>query len=125
MVDNGLYDEGYFVFLSPELNCQAQAAANAYTSHLTPTAEGKVRFLSLTLEDAIKKIRLTDPNHADALYRRYCDFWLVDGEMELSAPLFGALRKTEKSAPAESSVSAAGLALPAAEAPRKRRRRKP
>lgn len=123
MLHNGLYDEGYFVFLSPELNYQTQAAADAYTSHLKPNADGKVRFVSVTLEEAIETIRLTDPVHADALYRRYCDFWLVDGEMELSAPLFGASRK--KVGPAAPVVPAAPLALPPPASPKKRRSRKP
>jgi hypothetical protein len=34
-------------------------------------------------------IRLSDPAHADALHRRYCDFWLVDGELELNAARVG------------------------------------
>jgi hypothetical protein len=34
-------------------------------------------------------IRLSDPPHAEALHRRYCDFWLVDGALELNAPTFG------------------------------------
>lgn len=116
MIDNRLYDEGYLVLVSPELNCQTQQAADLYTSHLNPAADGKVQFVNLTLEDAIETIRLTDPVHADALYRRYCDFWLVDGEMELNAPLFGALRNAKKIEPA---TPAAPLALPA---PQKKRR---
>jgi hypothetical protein len=31
------------------------------------------------------RIRLSDQEHAEALHRRYCDFWLVDGELELAA----------------------------------------
>jgi hypothetical protein len=35
---------------------------------------------------------------ADALHHRYCDFWLVDGELELNAPMFGlALPRTRQS----------------------------
>jgi hypothetical protein len=54
--------------------------------------DGKVRFVNLTLEDVIETIRLSDPAHADALHHRYCDFWLVDGELELNAPTFGLAR---------------------------------
>jgi hypothetical protein len=51
-----------------------------------------IRFVNLTLEDVIETIRLSDPAHADALHRRYCDFWRVDGELELNAPTFGPAR---------------------------------
>jgi hypothetical protein len=50
--------------------------------------DGKVRFVNLALEDVIEVIRLSDPAHAEALHRRYCDFWLVDGELELNATRF-------------------------------------
>jgi len=50
------------------------------------------RFINLTLEDVIEVIRLSDPAHAEALHHRYCDFWLVDGELELNAPTFGLAR---------------------------------
>ena len=123
MIDKGLYDEGYFVFVSPELNYQTQSAAGLYANHLALASDGKVRFVNLPLEDAIETIRLCDPVHADALYRRYCDFWLVDGELELNAPLFGALRKTGR---AKVVPPAAPLSLPSPTATtKKRRRRKP
>jgi hypothetical protein len=51
------------------------------------------------LEDVIAVIRDSDPAHADALHRRYCDFWLVDGEMELNAPRIGSSSKRAKPAP--------------------------
>ena len=54
--------------------------------------DGKVRFVNLTLEDVIETIRLSDPEHADALHHRYCDFWLVDAALELNAPTFGLAR---------------------------------
>lgn len=50
--------------------------------------DGKVRFANLALEDVIEVIRLSDPAHAEALHYRYCDFWPVDGELELNAPTF-------------------------------------
>jgi hypothetical protein len=37
-------------------------------------------------------IRLSVPAHAKALHHRYCDFWLVDGALELNAPMFGLAR---------------------------------
>src|ERR1700730_13267305 len=92
MIDNGLYDEGYLVVIAPALNHHAQDAAE-----LREPEDGKVRFVNLTLEDLIEVIRLSDPEHAEALHRRYCDFWLVDGELEQNAPTFGqALPRTRQ-----------------------------
>jgi hypothetical protein len=51
--------------------------------------DGKVHFVNLTLEDVIETIPLSDAVHAEALHRRYCDFWLVDGKLELNAARFG------------------------------------
>jgi len=64
--------------------------------------DSKVRFVNLALEDVIETIRLSDQAHAEALHRRYCDFWLVDGELELHAGRFGlpARRPARKPAPA-------------------------
>ncbi len=81
MIANGLYDEGYLVVIAP--------AAEIYQAHLREPEEGKVRFVNLTLEDVSEVIRLSDPAHAEALHQRYCNFWLVDGELELNAPTFG------------------------------------
>jgi hypothetical protein len=47
--------------------------------------DGRVRFVNLVLEDVIEVIRLSDKAHAEALHHRYCDFWLVDGELEDAA----------------------------------------
>ena len=82
MIDNGLYDEGYLVTIAPALNYHVQDAAEAYQAQLREPEDGKVRFVNLTLEDVIEVIRLSDPAHAEALHRRYCDFWLIDGELD-------------------------------------------
>jgi hypothetical protein len=92
MIDNGLYDEGYLVTIAPALNYHVQDAAEAYQAQLREPEDGKVRFINLTLEDVIETIRLSDPAHAEALHRRYCDFWLVDRELELNAATFGLAR---------------------------------
>jgi hypothetical protein len=89
MIDNGLYDEGYFVTIAPALNYHVQDAAEAYQAQLREPEDGKVRFVNPSLEDVIEVIRLSDPAHAEALHRRYCDFWLVDAELERNAPTFG------------------------------------
>jgi hypothetical protein len=97
MIDNGLYDEGYLVVIAPVLNHHVQDAAEAYLSHLRAPEDGKTGFANPTLEDVIEVIRLSDPGHADALHHRYCDFWLVDRELELNAPTFGpALPRTRQ-----------------------------
>ena len=100
MIDHGLYDEGYLVVIAPALNYHVHDGADAYQAHLREPQDGKVRFVNLTLEDVIETIRLSDQAHAEALHRRYCDFWLVDGELELNAARFGlpAKRPTRKSA---------------------------
>ena len=96
MIDNRLYDEGYVVVIAPALNYHVQDAAEAYQTHLREPEDGKVRFVNLTLEDVIEVIRLSDPGHADALHHRYCNFWLVDGELELTAPMFGLARPRKR-----------------------------
>jgi hypothetical protein len=97
MIANGLYDEGYLVTIAPALNYHVQDAAEAYHAQLREPEDGKVRFVNLTLEDVIEVIRLSDRAHADALHHRYCDFWLVDGELEQNAPTFGqALPRTRQ-----------------------------
>ncbi|MBA3727102.1 MAG: hypothetical protein H0W86_11825 [Armatimonadetes bacterium] len=97
MIDNGLYDEGYLVVIAPSLNYHVQDAAEAYQAQLREPEDGKVRFVNLTLEDVIETIRLSDQAHAEALHHRYCDFWLVDGELERNAPTFGqALPRTRQ-----------------------------
>jgi hypothetical protein len=92
MIDNGLYAEGYLVTIAPALNFHVRDAAEAYQAQLREPEDGKVRFVNLTLEDVIEMIRLSDPEHAEALHRRYCDFWRVDAELERNAPTFGLAR---------------------------------
>ena len=92
MIDNGLYDEGFLVVIAPALNYHVQDAAEVYQAQLREREDGKVRFVNLTLEGVIETIRLSDPAHAEALHHRYCDFWLVDRELEVNAPMFGLAR---------------------------------
>ena len=107
MIGNGLYDEGYLVTIAPALNYHVQDAADAYHEHLRQPEDGKVRFVNLTLEDVIETIRLSDQAHAEALHRRYCDFWLVDGELELNAARFGLPAKRPTRKPVEPSKDTA------------------
>jgi hypothetical protein len=92
MIDNGLYDEGYLVVIAPALNYHVQDATEIYQTYLCEPADNKVGFVNLTLEDVIAVLRLSDAAHAEALHHRYCDFWLVDGALELNAPTFGLAR---------------------------------
>lgn len=92
-IDSGQYAEGYFLIVAPALNHHVQQAAETYQTLLAPPDGRKVRFLNITLEQMIAVIRLCDSAHADALHRRYCDWWLVDGEIELTAPAFGSIAK--------------------------------
>jgi hypothetical protein len=97
MIDQELYDEGYLVVIAPALNYHVQDAAEAYQAQLREPEDGKVRFVNLTLEDVTETIRLSDPAHAEALHHRYCNFWLVDGELERNARTFGpALPRTRQ-----------------------------
>ena len=85
MVKNGLYDEGSFVLIAPQLNHLVQNAAESYACHLTEPSDGQVSFMNWHLEAVIEALRTNGAaEHACALHRRYCDFWLVDGEIELA-----------------------------------------
>ena len=90
MLDVGHYDEGYFVAIAPKLNHHAQKAADAYRKQLRDAGNSKVRFIGLTLEEVIDTIRESDAAHADVLHERYCNFWRVDRELEMSLRQIGA-----------------------------------
>jgi hypothetical protein len=96
MIDNGLYDEGHFILIAPELNHLAQKAATAYAGQLREPKAGQVAFHNVSLETFVDAFAMAgEAEHALALHRRYCDFWLVDGELELNAP------RPKKQKPAE------------------------
>lgn len=84
MLQNDLYDEGTFLFIAPKLNWYAQNAARAYACQLDEPKAGHPAFLNVQLETVVEAIRAAGSTElADKLHRRYCDFWLVDGEIEL------------------------------------------
>jgi hypothetical protein len=70
-------------------------------------------------------IRLSDPEHAEALHHRYCDFWLVDGELELNAPRFGLPAKRTARQPAQAPEDTANPNPVALPPKRRASRRKP
>ena len=99
MLDNHLYQEGYFAVIGPALNYHVWDAVATYQSHLRQPVEGKVRFSSFTLEEVIQVIRLCDEEHAEALHHRYTDWWKLDAEIEKHAPSFGLSKRTRKNSP--------------------------
>ncbi|MGW5960594.1 PGN_0703 family putative restriction endonuclease [Methylorubrum thiocyanatum] len=86
MLTAGLADTATLAFIAPTHNSLAHAAATAYTRQLTNPQAGPIPFVPLTLEHAFVALATAGlPDHARALHRRYTDFWLVDGELELAA----------------------------------------
>jgi hypothetical protein len=85
MIHNNLYDEGTFAVVAPKLNHLVQSAAGAYICQLNEPGDKQVPFVNLHLEDVISAMHAAGAvAQASAIYRRYCDFWLVDGEIELA-----------------------------------------
>lgn len=77
-------DEGRFVVIAPQLNTLVAAAVAGYQAELKPAGEDQVGFASITLEDTIVALAMAgEEQYAARLYRRYCDFQLVDGELNL------------------------------------------
>lgn len=88
MVQTDLYDEGLFVLIAPQHNWHAQQSAGAYRCQLEAPATKVVPFVSIQLESLIDAIAEAGNSElSKALHRRYTDFWLVDGQIELE--IFG------------------------------------
>ena len=86
MLATGLADTVTLAFIAPAHNQLAHAAAATYNCQLTDPAAGPIPFVPLTLEHAFTALAATGlPAHAAALHRRYTDWWLLDGELELAA----------------------------------------
>ncbi len=84
MLMRGDYDEGRFVVIAPRLNTLVKSAVATYQAELHPAGEDQVGFASVTLEDTIVALAMAgEEEYAARLYRRYCDFTLVDGELHL------------------------------------------
>lgn len=87
LLDNRDVDTALFVLASPRLNHLTQAVGESFTKLLNPsTGAGQARFAAITLErilEALASIGMV--SHAHKLHRRYFDFQLVDGELELEA----------------------------------------
>lgn len=86
MLTAGLADKATLAFIAPTHNQLAHASATAYTRQLNDPQAGPIPFVPLTLEHAFVALATAGlPDHARALHRRYTDWWLVDGELELAA----------------------------------------
>lgn len=85
MLMRGDYGEGRFVVIAPRLNTLVETAVTGYRRELAPPTTGQARFAAVALEDVIAAIaRAGEQDYAARLFRRYCDFWLVDGELEIA-----------------------------------------
>ncbi|UHC17820.1 hypothetical protein LRS73_08135 [Methylobacterium currus] len=86
MLTAGLADTATLAFIAPAHNQSAHTAAATYQRHLADPQAGPIPFVPTTLEHAFAAIATAGlPDHARALHRRYTDFWLVDGELDLAA----------------------------------------
>lgn len=93
----GDYDEGRFIVIAPRLNDPIQAVMSSYQSQLLPTSSEQAVFGAISLEQMIAAIaQAGEAEYAHALFRRYCDFWLVDGEIELALAEASSARRDNK-----------------------------
>lgn len=84
MIEQDLYDQGLHMLIAPSHNGPAQNIATSFAQHLSYPDGGRLPFSSVTLERVVEAINNGgSPAHARALHRRYCDWWLVDGELEM------------------------------------------
>lgn len=86
ILDHGDVDIGLFVLASPRLNHLTQGVGESFGQLLNPPQDGRAAFVSITLERVLEAlVAIGMVSHAQALHRRYFDFHLVDGELELEA----------------------------------------
>ncbi len=84
MLMRGDVDEGRFLVIAPKFNTLVANAVTTYQAELKPAGEDQVGFAAVTLEDTIVAIAMAgEEEYALRMYRRYCDFQLVDGELNL------------------------------------------
>ncbi|MEE7504043.1 PGN_0703 family putative restriction endonuclease [Methylobacterium mesophilicum] len=85
MLKTGLAETAMLAFIAPTHNQLARTAAATYTRQLADPQAGPIPFMPTTLEHAFAALATVGlPDHARALHRRYTDFWLVDGELDLA-----------------------------------------
>ena len=84
LTTNGHFDAGLVVVIAPSMNNAIHYATRRYRSHLKYTEHPKLGFDSVALESFILSMgNAGASDYARALYRRYCDFLQVDGELSL------------------------------------------
>jgi hypothetical protein len=102
ILDRGDVDVGMFVLASPLRNHLTQQMGETYATKLAPPGKRKVAFAALTLERLLEAlVAIGMVSHAQALHRRYLDFWQVDGELEVMFAKARHPRKQNKATPAE------------------------
>jgi hypothetical protein len=85
MLHQDQYAEGALMLVGPERNQRIREVAQ-YQCKFAKAAPWNVGFSYITLEHIIAAIAEEgDTKHARDLYRRYCDWWLVDGEIQLTS----------------------------------------
>lgn len=100
MIAAGLADTVTLAFIAPAHNQLAHAAAATYNRQLTDPHAGPIPFVPVTLEHTFATLAAAGfPVHAAALHRRYTDWWLLDGELELAMMAATADAPTPDSAP--------------------------
>lgn len=79
MIANGLYQQGRFILIYPELNNNCDAAINAYRTHLRDGAPSATGFDAITLERCVENLRgIGNEELAENLFRRYLDFGRIE-----------------------------------------------
>lgn len=97
LLDHRDVDMALFVLASPRLNHLTQAVGESFVKLLNPsTVAGQARFTAITLERVLEALAAIGMvSHAHRLHRRYFDFHLVDGELELEAAEQRSRRKSK------------------------------
>jgi hypothetical protein len=89
------YSEGHFVVLAPTLNRPMQRTIDRYRRQLVG-ADAHVPFLSWTLEQVVEQFRAAGADeYAQSLFERYCDWSLVDQELEAAFAVAGSVKTPE------------------------------
>lgn len=100
ILGHGDVDVGLFVLASPRLNHLTRAMGETFSAMLNPPQDGRAGFVSITLERVLEAlVSIGMVAHAQALHRRYFDFHLVDGELELEAARPTSRAKAKPSGP--------------------------
>jgi hypothetical protein len=78
-VMRGDWAEATFAVVAPSQNHLVQRGVELYAAHLTPTLQGQVPFVDITLEQFIEALGLSGAmDHALALHNRYCAWGKLD-----------------------------------------------